>query len=150
MMQKTHADFLGICRKYHWKCTSQRLAVFDFLKDNLTHPDVDSVWIAVRKNLPAITRESVYRILNEFAEKGVICRLDQIENARYDSRTDAHGHFICQNCGKISDFNWPEGVTLPQNMISGEVAHMEIRVVGLCPECRPAADSPVPKARSKE
>lgn len=149
-MQKTHADFLGICRKYHWKCTSQRLAVFDFLKDNLTHPDVDSVWIAVRKNLPAITRESVYRILNEFAEKGVIRRLDQIENARYDSRTDAHGHFICQNCGKISDFNWPEGVTLPQNMISGEVAHMEIRVVGLCPECRPAADSPVPKARSKE
>lgn len=150
MMEKTHADFLEICRKYHWKCTSQRLAVFDFLKDNLTHPDVDSVWTAVRKNLPAITRESVYRILNEFAENAVICRLDQIENARYDSRTDAHGHFICQNCGKISDFNWPEGVTLPQNMISGEVAHMEIRVVGLCPECRPAADPPVPKARSKE
>ena len=57
---------------------------------------------------------------------------------------------FCQNCGKISDFNWPEGVTLPQNMISGEVAHMEIRVVGLCPECRLAADSPVPKIPSKE
>ena len=57
---------------------------------------------------------------------------------------------FCGKCGHISDFNWPEGVTLPQNMISGEVVHMEIRVVGLCPECRLAADSPAPKIPSEE
>ena len=133
-----HAEFMNICRESGWKCTAQRLAVYEFLQGNLTHPDVDTVWSTVRQTLPTITRESVYRILNEFSEKGMIRRLDQIENARYDSRTDAHGHFICQRCGKISDFSWPEGTSLPAEMQAGEVLHMEIRLVGVCGECRAA------------
>ena len=105
-MQATRQqEFSKICRDAGWKCTSQRMAVYEFLQNNLTHPDVDTVWRAVRGTLPTVTRESIYRILNEFSEKGMIRRLDQIENARYDSRTDAHGHFICQRCGKISDLD---------------------------------------------
>ena len=61
MKKATHTRFMEICREAGWKCTSQRLAVYDFLQDNLTHPDVDTVWHAVRSHLPAITRESVYR-----------------------------------------------------------------------------------------
>lgn len=97
MSFETHAEFRNICRKTGWKCTSQRLAVYGFLRGNHTHPDVDTVWGAVRNSLPTITRESVYRILNEFSEAGVIGRLDHIDNARYDSRVDAHGHLICEN-----------------------------------------------------
>ena len=100
-MQATRQqEFSKICRDAGWKCTSQRLAVYDFLADNLSHPDVDTVWAAVRSTQPAITRESVYRILNEFAAKGIIRRMDHIDSARYDSRTGAHGHFICEKCGR--------------------------------------------------
>ena len=131
----TDPEFAERCRAAGWKCTSQRLAVYEYLKGNLTHPDVDAVLAAVRKSLPTITRESVYRILNEFAEKEIIRRLDHIENARYDSRTDAHGHFICTKCGKISDFDWPEGAAIPHEAPPGKVIHAEVRLVGLCPEC---------------
>ena len=135
-MQATRQqEFSKICRDAGWKCTSQRLAVYDFLADNLSHPDVDTVWAAVRATQPAITRESVYRILNEFAAVGIIQRLDHIDSARYDSRTGAHGHFICEKCGEISDFNWPEGTTLPLEEMPGDVAHMEIRLVGVCRRC---------------
>ncbi|MBS1371193.1 MAG: transcriptional repressor [Lentisphaeria bacterium] len=133
-----HTEFSTICRKIGWKCTTQRLAVYDFLRGNLTHPDVDAVWAAVRSAVPTITRESVYRILNEFSEMGLIGRLDHIDNARYDSRVGAHGHFICEKCGRISDFDWPEGAAIPPEMLSGKVSHMEIRLVGLCGQC--AAD----------
>ena len=135
-MQATRQqEFSKICRDAGWKCTSQRLAVYDFLADNLSHPDVDTVWAAVRSTQPAITRESVYRILNEFAAKGIIRRMDHIDSARYDSRTGAHGHFICEKCGEISDFNWPEGAAVPLDEIPGSVAHMEIRLVGVCRRC---------------
>ncbi len=138
MLQEKHDEFLKICRSNGWKCTAQRLAVYDFLQDNLTHPDVDTVWGAIRKHLPTITRESVYRILNEFSAKGIIGRLDHIDNARYDCRLGAHGHFICENCGNISDFDWPESAILPPEVLSGCVNHMEIRLVGVCGECSSA------------
>ena len=136
-----YSEFSEICRKEGWKCTSQRLAVYRFLRGNLTHPAVDAVWTAVRSTMPAITRESVYRILNEFSDRGIIARLDQIDNARYDSRTDPHGHFICTKCGKISDFNWTEGITVPVNIQPGKVVHMEICAVGICEDCAAEIDS---------
>lgn len=135
MRNSEQEKFLKLCREVGWKCTSQRLAVYEFLAGNLTHPDVDTVWNAVRATQPAITRESVYRILNEFSAKGIIRRLDQIDIARYDSRTGAHGHFICEKCGEISDFDWPGGTTLALEQMPGDVTHMEIRLAGVCRKC---------------
>ena len=135
MSDAIHQEFQEVCREAGWKCTSQRLAVYRFLQGNLTHPGVDAVWSAVRVSQPAITRESVYRILNEFAMRGLISRLDQIDNARYDSRTDVHGHFICERCGKIIDFDWPAETRIPRDFQAGSVARMEIRLVGVCESC---------------
>ena len=128
MGKEKYPEFLDICREAGWKCTSQRLAVYEFLRNNLTHPDVDTVWTAVRITQPAITRESVYRILNEFAAKGIIRRMDHIDSARYDSRTGAHGHFICEKCGEISDFNWPEGAAVPLNRLANLLPVDSLRI----------------------
>ena len=139
MRNDAHGNFPEFCRQNGWKCTSQRVAVYEFLKGNLSHPDVDTVWNAVRRHLPAITRESVYRILNEFADKGLIARLDHIDHARYDSHTGAHGHFLCSSCGEIADFDWPPEMTLPPEMRRRDLIHMELRLVGICPRCAIAA-----------
>jgi len=141
MQIKPDTDFLKICRQNNWKCTVQRLAVYDFLHGNMSHPDVDTVWQAVRCSLPTITRESVYRILNDFSEKGVIGRLDHIYTARYDSRADAHGHFICEKCQKIFDFDWPKGELIPYGLPTENIKHMELRIVGICSECSMAAEA---------
>ncbi len=146
-MKNTYTDFWNFCRKIGWKCTSQRLAVYKFLQGNHTHPDVDTVWSAVRSTLPTITRESVYRILNEFVDTGIIARLDHIDNARYDSRMETHGHFICEQCGKILDFDWPEGTVIPPEMLSRSISHMEIRIVGICQHCTTATDGAVPPGK---
>ncbi len=130
--------FQELCRRTGWKCTPQRLAVYEFLQQNHSHPDVDTVWNAVRRSQPAISRESVYRILNELSEYGIIERIDHIDNARYDCRVGAHGHFICKSCGEISDFDWPDGAQIPSELLARQVQHMEIRLVGLCPKCASA------------
>lgn len=135
MTPERHQTFLNICRSVGWKCTSQRLAVYDFLCDNRMHPDVDTVWSAVRQTLSAITRESVYRILNELSNKNIISRLDHIENARYDSRTLPHGHFICEKCGVITDFDLSKGEHFPLVNVPGKVHHLEFRAVGICEHC---------------
>ena len=130
-----HENFIRLCRRFKWKCTPQRLAVYDCVCDNRCHPDVDSVWATVKANLPTVTRESVYRILNEFAGHELIWRLDHVASARYDSNTHPHGHFICENCGSIADFALEKDVREFSAVVPGNVRHMEIRFTGLCSKC---------------
>jgi len=131
-------QFRDLCKNIGWKCTPQRLAVYAYLQQNHTHPSVDVVWDAVRCSQPTISRESVYRILNELSEHGIIGRVDHIDNARYDCRIGAHGHFICKSCREISDFDWPDGTQIPPELLARQVQHIEIRLVGVCPKCAAA------------
>jgi len=127
-------EFPAYCRAHGLKCTAQRLAVFSVLQMNTDHPGVDAVWAAVRKTIPTITRESVYRILNEFADLGILVRLDALSSARYDTMTGSHAHFICESCGSITDYPLPADCTLPAGMPKVR-HHLELRVTGLCPRC---------------
>lgn len=126
---------MAICRQHGWKCTPQRLAVYAYVSGTLCHPCVDDVWAHIRESLPSVTRESVYRILNELAEYGIIQRLDHLDRARYDSQTGPHGHFICDRCHAISDFILPAGTVFPDVPVAGTVHHIEFRLSGVCEKC---------------
>ena len=128
------ASFPAYCRTHGMKCTAQRLVVFNVVHKNNTHPSVDDVWHTVRAQSPTITRESVYRILNEFATLGLIERLDALTAARYDTWTSPHAHFICEACGKVTDYPLPDGFKSPAG-IAGEQHHFELRITGICPKC---------------
>lgn len=127
--------FPAFCRERALKCTAQRLAVFAAVRAAHGHPSVDEVWQAVRASLPTVTRESVYRILNEFASLGLVGRLDALASARYDRSSAPHTHFICEECGQIFDYPMPEGWRLPAKM-AGEARHVELRVTGVCRACQ--------------
>ena len=143
MTTEQQKKFSEICRHFKWKCTPQRLAVYDSVYGNRCHPDVDSVWQLVKLQLPTVTRESVYRILNEFSSHGLIWRLDHVTAARYDSNTDPHGHFICESCGEITDFALKKDVAVFAGEVPGNIRHMEIRFTGICKNCQTAGVDPV-------
>jgi len=128
-------DFPAFCREHGLKCTAQRLAVFSAVRLSRKHPSVDETMEKVRKTLPTVTRDSVYRILNEFADLGIITRLDALSAARYDTVLGPHAHFICEKCGAITDYPLPAEQPIPEGMPS-ERHHLELRVTGVCDKCR--------------
>ncbi len=142
-MQKTGENFAELCRTHGWKCTPQRLAVYRYIRTRRNHPTVDQVLAEVRVSIPAVTRESVYRILNEFAHAGIIRRLDHFSSARYDTCTGSHLHFICEVCGKITDFPLTGAIEIPPELSGQEVHHTEVRISGVCQTCRTAGKHPV-------
>ncbi len=131
----TTEQFVAICREQGLKCTSQREAVFDALQKAIGHPTVDEIWLTVRQQIQTVTRETVYRILNEFAVIGLIGRLDALAAARYDTCTAPHAHFICERCGVVIDYPLPKSLKLPVGM-PADPSHVELRVTGLCETCR--------------
>ncbi len=128
-------EFRQICKANHWKCTPQRLAVYNYMHNNTCHPSVDDVWNFARQSISSITRESVYRILNEFSDAGILYRMDKIESAHYDSQTMPHGHLVCEKCGKVKDFCFTELPPLPAGIPQESILHIELRLAWICPAC---------------
>ena len=59
-------------------------------------------------------RDSVYRILNDFATIGLIARLDALSAERYDTCRGPHAHFICEVCGSHSSLSLGTRSTPPR------------------------------------
>ncbi len=130
-----YQEFQQLCQAHGFRCTPQRFAVYLYMKDNLTHPDVNRIWENVRAGIPSITRESVFRILMELVDLGVINRMDKIIDARFDGRVCDHGHLMCEKCGSVVDFDLPRGSLLPSDLQGFTTRHTELRISGICASC---------------
>ncbi len=86
------------------KYSRQREEIKHFLLSRKDHPTADTVYMAIRQQIPNISLGTVYRNLTKLADSGEILRLrvgDGIDHYDYD--TSHHYHFVCNHCGAISD-----------------------------------------------
>lgn len=116
--------------------THQRLKVLEYLAENQCHPTAEQIHSDLKKEMPTLSKTTVYNTLHMFMEARVV-RLITIEDneMRYDIVDEDHGHFKCECCGKIIDF------AINLDMIRGDELH-EFRITdknvyfkGICPDC---------------
>ena len=86
------------------KYTNQRAAILDFLKDNLNHPTVEEIFEEVKKNLPRMTKDTVYKNLKVLAKNNIIKEVNVKGVSRFEAKIEPHHHIICKTCGKIVDY----------------------------------------------
>lgn len=121
-------------------------AVLEAVRASEGHPTAQAVYEAVRIVRPQIGLATVYRILHQLAEQGLIKELGQHAECRYDARNDRHDHAVCTNCGMLLDV--PVEIHLPADVLQ-EAARMtdmklgshEVRIYGLCRSCQSACQS---------
>jgi len=118
------------------RLSHQRLKVLEYLNDHLIHPTVDQIYTGLHREIPSLSKTTIYSTLSALAEAGLV-RVITIEDneTRYDIRTENHGHFKCESCGKIYDFTAD-----PDSLQAGELENFDIRdknvyFKGLCPDC---------------
>ena len=121
------------------KLTHQRLEIFQEVAKSIEHPDVETVFKGVRKRVPTISLDTVYRTLWMFLDLGLITTLGPPrERVRFDANTGRHHHFVCSICGKTRDFESREldKLKAPESIKAlgrAETTHVEVR--GVCHEC---------------
>lgn len=113
----------------------QRIRVYEFLWNHRTHPTVDDIYSKLLPEMPTLSRTTVYNTVKLFAEKGVVQALTiENEEMRYDADISPHGHFKCDDCGQVFDFEVSAEAgkeELPGFYIRER--HWYYR--GLCPKC---------------
>ncbi len=125
-------------REHHIAVTPQRLSVLASLHGRRDHPTAEMIYEEVRRDLPAISFNTVYKSLEVFYRKGLVIKVNPLhEVARYDGVTGPHAHFVCRRCHHIRDLDWqladPAAGTL--GLDGFKVERQSLTLWGLCPRC---------------
>jgi len=120
------------------RMTHQRMEIFHEVAQTEEHPDAETLFKRVRERMPTVSHDTVYRTLASLEDMGLVSRVDPVcGRARYDANCDTHHHFICKECGSISDVYLNEEPPLPEgieNLGNAESLHLQIR--GVCHNCK--------------
>jgi Fur family peroxide stress response transcriptional regulator len=131
--------FKGICSDAGLKLTHQRLVIFEAMAGSTDHPTVEEVFEKVKRAVPTIALDTVYRTLTTLEKYGALGRVQLETRTRFDPNTETHHHFVCKECNRIDDFYWPvfDQMRLPTRPVSfGQVDSRHVEIRGICKECQ--------------
>lgn len=121
------------------KHSRQREAIKEFLMTQTTHPTADIIYENIKQIYPNISLGTVYRNLSLLTELGEIRKLSSFGGAdHYDGRTEPHFHFMCTECGCITDLEFTDTedlITRAEEHFPGRITGYSARFFGLCEDC---------------
>jgi Fur family transcriptional regulator, peroxide stress response regulator len=121
------------------KVTHQRLEIFQELAKSGDHPDIATIYKGVRKRLPTVSLDTVYRTLWLLIDLGLITTLGPLrEKTRFDANLGPHHHFVCIRCGLTKDFYSDELDVLKTPASAKSFGHVQtthVEVRGICKGC---------------
>lgn len=121
--------------------TVQKKIIHQTLCEMGNHPTAGMVYDQVHQSHPTISRSTVYRVLAQMAEEGVVRRLGLPGgDDRYDGNICRHGHVRCRLCGALADIPWVR-VGEPPDTSGFLVEDCLVEYQGICPRCQKAAGS---------
>ncbi|MFH1675705.1 MAG: Fur family transcriptional regulator [bacterium] len=132
-------NFKEACRNAGVKLTHQRIEIFREVARSESHPDADTVFKGVRKRIPTVSRDTIYRTLWLLFDLGLVNTVRSTGNRiRFDGNIDPHHHFVCIGCGITLDFKCDpfNKLKIPSDvkkMGTVKATHVEFR--GLCSRC---------------
>ena len=135
-------SFLGLCQRRGFKATPQRLEIFRQVAQTEEHPEADVIYDRVRKCMPTVSVDTLYRTLTFLEENGLIRKVSRLHgSARFDANIREHHHFVCTECGGVWDFYSEEldSFQAPSEVAAlGDVASVHAELHGVCTACQAA------------
>jgi len=99
-------DLSGYLIKNNIKPSFQRIKVMEYLAKKQNHPTVDEIYSELVKEIPTLSRTTIYNTLNIFKKANLVNSVTiEDDKIRYDYVISAHGHFKCNRCKEIYDFS---------------------------------------------
>ena len=130
-------DIIDVLKKHEITPSMQRVKILEYLQNNKTHPTADMIYKAIYKEIPTLSKTTVYNTLKAFIKKGILMELTLFENEiRYEYNTEPHIHFKCIKCKKIYDLDI-DFDRYDNNLIDGHrVLEHHVNLKGICKECQ--------------
>ncbi len=135
--------YLQALKNNRLKITLRRKAVIDIFMSCGSRMGPYDVYGKLKKKLPIIGLPTVYRILAELKNIGILVQsLSEDRQLRYALCTmpnEHHHHFTCRKCRKVEEVEFCnfKGVSrFIENKLNAKVEAHQLQIEGLCSECR--------------
>lgn len=124
------------------RVTESRTAVYEALS-RAPHASADEVFAAIVERMPRTSRQSVYNALGDFAEAGIVRRIEPAGRPMlFELRVaDNHHHLVCVVCGAVEDVDCVVGhapCLTPGDSHGYALQAAEVTFWGTCPACAAA------------
>ena len=124
------------CNKHFRK----RDAILTCLRQTTVHPSAEWIYAQLKPEIPDLSMGTVYRNLALFKEKGMIISVGTVKGVeRFDGNTEPHVHFVCTDCGTVSDL---QSLQVPEELnaaaareLNAKVDHCYLTFHGRCSAC---------------
>jgi Fur family ferric uptake transcriptional regulator len=134
----------GVLRDQGLKVTPRRLAAARLLFESGRAMTPDEVRERLRPKLGRLGLPTVYRIMDELADAGLLTRVEREDRllsyaACQAERGRHHHHIVCTRCGRVEVVGcaFPAGQRRGIERRTGfRITGHRMQVEGLCPDCR--------------
>ena len=131
-------DFLIRCREQGLRITPQSIAIVRELSSTKEHPAAETLYERIRKAMPTISLDTVYRTLALLESRQMVWTVATVGGrARYDATTVPHYHFICRSCRSVTDIISKTDFRTPKEAQKlGNIDSVNVQLHGMCNCCR--------------
>ncbi len=113
-----------------------KILIYKYMIKKQNHPTATQIFNDLSAKIPTLSKTTVYNVLSSFIQHGLVKKLIIEENeTRYDIITKSHGHFKCEVCDEITNFDINMDGFFEKILESYEVKDKEINLKGICPKC---------------
>jgi len=120
--------------------TRQREIILSILRSTRSHPTADWIYEEAKKEIPHISKGTVYRNLRVLQENGQVSELNLGgAESRFEARQQNHYHFRCERCGRVIDVDEPVDTELDRKVAGRtglKISYHQLEFRGLCQDCQ--------------
>ena len=125
-----------ILEKKQIRPSYQRLKILNYLMSHRTHPTVEMIYANLKKEMPTISKTTVYNTLKALVHEGLADGLTiNPEETHYDYKWDNHSHFLCKKCKQIIDLDNHELICKVKEVAGNKVEEAHHYFKGICKNC---------------
>lgn len=135
-MKTTFDDLSKELKNKNIRLSHQRLKVLEYVANHRCHPTVEQIYTDLHKEIPTLSKTTVYNTLSTLIEAGLV-KLITIEDneTRYDIVSENHGHFKCESCGTIYDFKIDIDLFDSKDLNGFRINNKDVYFKGICQKC---------------
>jgi len=143
MMTVTKQYLTDLLRSRNIRPSYQRIMILKYMVQKGGHPTADEIFRASLSDIPILSIMTVYNTLRLFSQAGLV-RIVDIDNKekRYDLILTNHGHFLCEICGAIINFEFDIDKVHMDGLDQFKITQKDVYFRGLCPDCQKQKESP--------
>ncbi|PKM85124.1 MAG: transcriptional repressor [Firmicutes bacterium HGW-Firmicutes-11] len=135
-MNRSFEELSMLLRTRKIRPSYQKVQILSYMHRVGDHPTVDQIFHELRKEIPTLSKSTVYNALRSFCDAGIARELEMGEaETRYDIVVEPHGHFRCNQCGTIYNFTVDMKQHSAAELTGFRIDERNVYFKGICDSC---------------